>query len=111
MEDYDSSWLEMDDLSALDIKVDQLRALANAMYCVAYLDFNHPGFNYLGHREAVSQPLAVETLAPLSLCSQRLCDEVEYHIAVLATRLRTYKEKGSGGQVIQARQQRAKRPG
>jgi hypothetical protein len=80
MKDYDSNWLDMDDASALDFKIEQLRALANAMYCVSYLE-GHRGHNYFAHSEYINEPFAVEVLAPLSLLSQRLCDEVEYHIA------------------------------
>lgn len=83
LKDFDSSWLEMGDLDALIFRVEQLRALANAMYCVAYIDEDPRVREYLNHGRYSDHPHAVETLAPLSLLSQRLCDEVDYHIHAL----------------------------
>lgn len=86
-----SAWSDMDNISALGFKVEQLRALANAMYCVAYIDGDDGIRNYFDHRRDSSQSDAVETVAPLSLLSQRLCDEVEAHVHALSDALRAHE--------------------
>ncbi len=69
----------IDHIDQLQAKVPHLRALANAMYCVAYLQ----GESFLSYKKTIDEPAAVEELEPLSLLSQRLCDEVEAHIEAL----------------------------
>lgn len=65
----------IDHIDQLHNKIPQLKALANAMYCVAYLE----GGSFRDYKKTSNEPAVVEELEPLSLLSQRLCDEVEAH--------------------------------
>lgn len=85
------SWLAHHQQEAIDdlaFQIPQLRALANAMYCVAAMEGRHFFYN-----NSSNESQADQEIAPLSLLSQRLCDEVEQHVYSLTQRLQTYKEQ------------------
>lgn len=78
----------VDHVDALNFKVEQLKALANAMHAVAYSNFD-----FFLMKKKLDEPASLEQLLPLSFLSQRLCDEIDAHVNALHRRLYTYSEE------------------